>query len=231
MRLHSLFLVFLFFVFLCSFHNIFILDTDSGLKINETKTELCLFHRNDHEPVTITVNNVQLTSKHSINVLGIQFDSKLSWSNQVNKSINKAKKAYHAINLIKKYFNSTELKGLLTSNYYSVLYYNSEIWHLPTLSPILKQKLLSASANALKLCLTALPQNTSFETIHTLAKRGNPTQISNYKHALQLYKLFNSSNMSDDWIQLNLQQQFNGRNDNIQFFNVSNYKVGKKPTC
>ena len=24
---------------------------DSGLKINETKTDLCLFHRNDHEPV------------------------------------------------------------------------------------------------------------------------------------------------------------------------------------
>ena len=42
-----------------------------------------------------------------------------------------------------------------------------------------------------------------------------------------MYKLFNSSNMSDDWIQLNFQQQFNGRNVNIQFFNVSNYKVGK----
>ena len=48
--------------------------------------------------------------------------------------------AYHAINLIKKYFNCNELKGLLTSNYYSTLYYNSEIWHLPTLSPHLKQK-------------------------------------------------------------------------------------------
>ena len=66
---------------------------DSGLKINETKTELCLFHRNDHEPITITVNNILLTSKHSINVLGVQFDSKLSWSNQVNTSINKAKKS------------------------------------------------------------------------------------------------------------------------------------------
>ena len=90
------------------------------LKINETKTELCLFYRNDHAPVTITVNNINLTSKSSINVLGVQFDSKLSWSDQVNKSINKAKKAYHAINPIKKYFNCNELKELLTSNYYSM---------------------------------------------------------------------------------------------------------------
>ena len=112
---------------------------DSGLKINENKTELCLFHRNDHAPITITINNTNITSKPSMNVLGVQFDSKLSWSNHVNKTINKAKRTFHAINLIRKYFITNELKGLLASNYYSVLYYNNEIWHLPALSPLLKQ--------------------------------------------------------------------------------------------
>ena len=119
------------------------------------------------------------------------------------------------------------LKGLLTLNYYSILYYNSEIWHIPTLRPQLKQKLLSASANAIKLCLTALPPNTSFERIHSLAKRGNPTQMSTYKHALQLFKLYNSNNMSDDWVSLNVQQNFNARNNKFQIFKVSNYKVGQ----
>ena len=57
----------------------------------------------------------------------------------------------------------------------------------------LKQKLLSASANALKLCLTSLPPNTSFDTIHNLTKRGTPTQMSDYKHAVQLFKLHNSN--------------------------------------
>ena len=33
--------------------------------------------------------------------------------------------------------------------------------------------------------------------------------------------------MSIDWLSLNVQQNFNGRNDKIQFFNVSNYKVGR----
>ena len=200
---------------------------DSGMKINETKTELCLFYRNDHAPVTIILNNIQITSKTSINVLGVQFDSKLSWSDQVCKSINKAKKAYHAINLIKRYFNSDELKGLLTSNYYSILYYNSEIWHIPTLSPHLKQKLLSASANAIKLSLSALPLNTSFDTIHSISKRATPTQMSTYKHALQLFKLYNSNNMSDDWVSLNVQQNFNARNDKFQIYRISNYKVGR----
>ena len=67
----------------------------------------------------------------------------------------------------------------------------------------------------------------TFETIHSLAKRGTPTQMSEYKHALQLYKLFNSTQMSDDWVSLNVQQNFNGRNEKIQVFHISNYKVGR----
>ena len=173
------------------------------------------------------MNGQPLISKTSINVLGVQFDSKLTWSEQVNKSINKSKKALHAVKPIQKYFTRDELKGLLTSNFYSVLHYNSEIWHLPTLNPHLKQKLLSASANALKVCLTQLPINTSFESIHRLAKRATPNQMSDYKHALQLHRLFNSTNMSDDWLSLNFQQNFNGRSDKVQIYNVSRYKVGR----
>ena len=81
--------------------------------------------------------------------------------------------------------------------------------------------------NAIKICLSQLPINTSYETIHRLAKRRTPTQMSTYKHALQLYKLFNSKNLSDDLISLNVQQNFNGRNEQIQIFNKSNYKVGR----
>ena len=90
----------------------------------------------------------------------------------------------------------------------------------------LKKKLLSASANAIKICLSQLPTNTSYESIHRLAKRGTPTQMCHYKHAIQLFKLFNSNEMSDDWVSLNLQQQFNGRNEKLQIFRISNYKVG-----
>ena len=75
---------------------------DSGLKINEKKTELCLFYRNDHVPISLTINGTIIKSKPSINVLGVQFDSKLSWYDQVNKSINKAKKTLHGINIIRK---------------------------------------------------------------------------------------------------------------------------------
>ena len=57
---------------------------------------------------------------------------------------------------------------------------------------------------------------------------GGPTlKKKKYKYAYQLYELFNSTQMSDDWVSLNVQQNFNGRNGKIQFFNISNYKVGR----
>ena len=67
------------------------------------------------------------------------------------QAVRKAKRALHALRLIRTYFNSEELKMLITSNYYSILYYNCEIWLIPTLSVALKQLLLSASSSAIRL--------------------------------------------------------------------------------
>ena len=72
---------------------------DSGLVVNEGKTELCLFHKNDKPPITIQISNSQVTSKKQINVLGVLFDSKLNWNSHVSQSIAKAKKALFALRL------------------------------------------------------------------------------------------------------------------------------------
>jgi hypothetical protein len=69
---------------------------DSGLVVNEEKTEICLFHRADHEAVEIRINDQRIRSKKTINVLGVLFDSKLQWTKQVSQAINKSKRLYMA---------------------------------------------------------------------------------------------------------------------------------------
>ena len=98
-------------------------------------------------PVEITINNTITKSKDYMNVLRVNCDSKLNWSKHVANQISKSNRALHAIKMIKKYFTQSELLSLLTSNYYSILFYNSEIWHIPNLKPQIKQLSLSASAN------------------------------------------------------------------------------------
>jgi hypothetical protein len=43
----------------------------SGLKVNENKTELCLFYRKDNLPINIVFNNVTVKSQKTINALGV----------------------------------------------------------------------------------------------------------------------------------------------------------------
>ena len=99
---------------------------DSGLVVNEEKTELCLFHKRDHPSVEVTINGKIIKSKKCINVLGVLFDSKMQWIDQVSQAITKSKKALHGIKLIRKYMTKSEIKMLITSNFYSILYYNCE---------------------------------------------------------------------------------------------------------
>ena len=198
----------------------------SGLKVNEDKTELCLFHRKDQPQITIVINNTNLTSKNHMNVLGVAFDSKLNWQKHIQNAITKAKKNLHAIKLIRKHFTKKEILQLITSNYYSILYYNSEIWHIPSLSYQSKRYMLSASATPLKLC-TKYDENVSFATLHNIHNRATPEKMIKYKMALQLHKIYNDDTMSFEWQQMFFVQNFNERNQIAKFIDLSRYKIGK----
>ena len=199
---------------------------DSGLKVNEQKTELCLFYKRDTPPVEIIINNIPVKSATSMNVLGVSFDSKLTWTKQISNTINKANQALHAIKLIKKYFNTAELLQLLTSNFYSILYYNSEIWHIPNLKQELKQSLLSASANALKISQRLPDPMESFINVHKNCNRALPNQLMNFKHSILLHKLFNNHSPSMDWVELNLNQAITSRESNFNLLKSNKTKIG-----
>ena len=159
-------------------------------------------------------------------VLGTIFDSKLQWHSKIQNAITKSIKALHAITIIKKYFNKNQLLSLIMACYYSILYFNCEIWLLPSLSPQLKQKLLSVSATPVKLTTRNYDRMMSFETLHYLNKRATPNQMILYKHALLLHKVYHNESMSVDWTNLFFTQHFNSKENCVRFFNTSSYKIG-----
>jgi hypothetical protein len=86
-----------------------------------------------------------------------------------------------AIKMMIKYFKTSEIIQLLTSNFYSKLYYCSEIWHVPTLNSNCKKLLLSASANALKLCNAFYHPSISYVDLHKLHKQALPNNFCTYR--------------------------------------------------
>ena len=101
---------------------------DSGLKVNDEKMEVCLFYRNDTPPITITFNSKAIVSKSTMNVLVVQFNSKLNWKFHVQTAIKKSIKS------IRTKFTKLELLNIIKSKFCSTLYYNAKISLLPTLS-------------------------------------------------------------------------------------------------
>ena len=82
---------------------------DSGLSVNKSKTEVFVFYHKCTPNIEIIQNDVTVKSKNTMNVLGVMFDSTLSWTQQVSQTITKSKIAFHAIKLIRKYFKQKEL--------------------------------------------------------------------------------------------------------------------------
>ena len=79
---------------------------------------------------------------------------------------------------------------LLTSLFYSKLYYGSEICHIPGRTITQNKKLKLASTNAIRSCDKSLTIFHSHTQIHSLANRALPDQMLNYKHAIVMFKLF-----------------------------------------
>ena len=172
------------------------------------------------------INKELINAKTEINVLGITFDCKLQWCTQVARTISNANKSLQAVKLIRKYFTTKEIVQLLTSNFYSILYFGSEIWHIPTLNYHCKRMLLSASANALKLCNLYYDPTISYIDLHTLHKRALPTKFCFYRHCLLLYRVFNNSIPEKDWLDLNFKMICTSRQTKFEITNDSNYRVG-----
>ena len=68
----------------------------------------------------------------------------------------------------------------------------------------MKNKLLSISAKALKLCEKKTDMwMLSFYSLHEMVGRATPDKIFGYKLALQLYKVVNNNVLTPDWININ----------------------------
>ena len=199
---------------------------DSGMVVNEAKTSLCVFYKHDCTLIVIELDGSFIISKNTMNVLGVIFDTKLQWAPQIAHCVSRSLNAINAIRLIRKFFNKKELLQLVTSNVYSILYYNSEVWHLPSLKLPLKEKLLSTSAKALKMCMYYPDPRISYVNIHKMNNRATPNEMMEYKLGIQIYKLYNTREHSLEWLNLNQNQILTSRQDTFATLKSNSLRVG-----
>ena len=123
------------------------------------------------------------------------------------------------------------MRTLLDSYFYPILYYNSTIWLHPEINCVMKQKLLSISACALRSCLMNFNSMISFEKIHEQNKKCTPAQIMAYQAALKLHKTLNFELPNFEIVTVLDQMILSSRQTMFQILRNNSTKIGMNTTA
>ena len=200
--------------------------SQAGMKVNTNKTEFCVFSRNDVQIQTIELFGHRINSKRSITVLGVTFDSKMSWYPQVIGRLAACRSILFGLRIVRKYFNTDEFLQIVNAFFYSKLYYASQVWLIPSLNADIKKRLYSCSGHALKLVAGDDYSLFSFKELHCMFNRATPYQWSNYSNACTLYSIINYQKPLTIWSQLQDNFTINNRTDSFIFNKCNSTKVG-----
>ena len=164
---------------------------DSGLVVNESKTEVMVLHRKHKLKTSIRIGNNTMDTKTEMKILGLTMDQNLKWSKHVEKVTQIGKRSLHGLRVIRKYFTENEFKSILTSSFFNKVSYGSAVWLTSGLDYKSKQKLDSVFIRSLRLLKKDYKNNTSKLTLLEGRKRANFNEFADYSLAKILIGIYN----------------------------------------
>ncbi len=156
---------------------------ENGMVCNVDKTEMMIL--NSDSPTSIEVDGRTITAMKEMKVLGLMFDSKLTWNLQVNNVISRTNRMLHGLRKIRRFLNIDQMRQVATAFYFSVLYYGLEVWFHRHLAYHLRQKVFSAHYRALRL----IYGNRTRDQLDREGKRATPDEVSNFSTAKLLSRM------------------------------------------
>jgi hypothetical protein len=98
-----------------------------GMCTNTAKTEAVIFGKS-YEAGSLMAGDQSIQIAKTIKVLGITFSYNLSWLPHIKKAVKKAASICNRIKFIRQSLSTDQTLKVLTSYYYSSMYYGSAVW-------------------------------------------------------------------------------------------------------
>jgi len=201
----------------------------SGLVVNETKTEICIFHKTKKIKKTFIIGNENIESSTTLRALGVILDCNLNWESHINNLAKTCIRLNFGFKLLKKYFNQEELLKLATAIFYAKLYYASVVWLLPSLTINLQKTMMTLSAMILKTITGATCNEVdklSYYELHRATKRATPNQMMKYVQATNLHRIMTSKTPENVYLDLLVHHIENRRHYKPSFTTNNSSRVG-----
>jgi len=200
-----------------------------GMKVNESKSEVVIFGKNQPVDADIYIGDVIVKSTATMKVLGITFDSKLTWEPHVTNLVKKCNAKLTVLRKLRHKFTVDQFMKIVTSQYYSILYYCAPVWLNDVLKSNLKRRINSAHFKALRIALNDYKNRIPRKDLTTKCGRATPNQWYKYATATAVIKILNTKKPMYSHSKLSESLYTTRRKPLIgRFFDNSRGKIGKQ---
>jgi len=196
----------------------------SGMLVNEKKTEIMIMHRNEKIIETFDFGE-KVKSISKMSILGIIFNQNLTWAEHVEQNINRCLRIFHGVKIVRKFFNQEKFKQVVTSFLFSKLFYGFEVWSYDLLSYDCKRKLDSFYYKICRLIINDFECVVPRIEINKIVKRATPFEFSQYCTARATINAINFKTPLSEVF--NTSYNINRKPGRLFFFDNSKTKVEK----
>jgi len=200
-----------------------------GMVCNQEKTELLTFL--ESPDFQIITNGKTIKPVECIKALGVTIDKKLSWTQHIDGINQRIIRILNGLRIIKRKFNHDQMKTLITSQVFGVLYYGSIVWLNPSLSANNIKKLDRIHYAACRLMIGDWRNKLSRSTVNNKSGRMTPRRWMLYSSSSFIIKCERSRMPTSVWEQIENQMYFNRRFNNPKMIDMSLGRIGRKNFC
>jgi len=162
-----------------------------GLVVNESKSEAVVFTKHGQTTAQIDICGTSIVTKDRMKVLGIIFHCNLSWEPQIRYVLKKCKSKLGVLKKTQKSFSVDQFLKIITTQYYSVLYYCSAVWLSDQTPARLRNLVNTAHYRPLRIALRDFESKLSKAELSNKCQRATPTEWVKYSIANLVIKVIN----------------------------------------
>jgi len=208
--------------------------TKIGMVVNKTKTEIVHFRnpRDTQAVESVEVSGVEVATIDSMKVLGILFDSSLTWKLHIDQLCRKLPPLLNGIKIIRRQMNFKQSLMITTAQALSILYYGASVWLTPSLTKSQLRRVERLHYKSVRLVVKDYRRKMSRPDIDKKTGRLPPSLWAKFS----LSKLFINMRINQHLRQLLADSSKNlyvkSRQPGLLFgYDDSNTKIGGQQTC
>lgn len=159
--------------------------------VNPDKFQVMIVNRRKKlETVKLKINEVEIPTRSSVTLLGVEIDNELNFNNHISTICKKAGNKLNAIGRIQNFLRQKEKELLINTFVYSNFNYCPLVWHFSSKKSTLKIEKIQER------CLRLLQNNTTDTYEDLLAKSNQPSmEVKRIRTlAIEIFKTLNDMN-------------------------------------